>query len=143
VSNEGQINSLDAGIIQTYFVSYATSPAEIINKPWEFWNAGDLVNTQGHPNTAITVNIPASSTGVERNFFGLASGDFNRSLVPTTLNSASASETLTLLHGEDVPVLPFTTVDVPITAVNAMEVGAISLILSYPDGKLEVENVFL
>jgi hypothetical protein len=137
---EAEIGANDAQRIQQYYVTFGGISFE---KPWEFWKAGEMVTINPQTENVMRVEIVAGSSNVTQDFFGLVSGDFNRSFNPTTLSSASASETLTLLQGEDVPVLPFTTIDVPITAVNAMEVGAISLILSYPDDKLQVEGVFL
>jgi hypothetical protein len=136
-----EIRSNDASRILDYFVLGQT-----LIPAWEFWEAGTKVSDIEVESKALEIDIPAptvSVNSVTRNFLALVSGDFNRNFVPNILLSASASETLTLLQGEDVPVQPFTTVDIPITAGTSMQVSAISLILSYPEDKLQVEGVFL
>jgi len=134
-------NANDAGMILDYFVN-----GVVFDKPWEFWKAGETVNSNPQLNTTLEITIPSPSLSpsVTQNFLGLASGDFNRNFVPTNNKSVGgASKTLTLLHGDGVPVLPLTTIDLPVKAVSAMQVGAISLILNYPVNKLQVEGVFL
>ena len=77
----------------------------------------------------------------------MVSGDFNRSYVPPTGSSPAPGRTtsgsITLLKGENLPVQPGETIDLPVKAGASMQVGAISLILNYPNDKLEVIGVFL
>jgi hypothetical protein len=144
VNDDGDVNSNDAGSIQEFYLTLGSSPQTMIDKPWEFWFAGDPVNTQPYLNSPMTVTINATDVAVVKNFFAMVSGDFNRSYVPNdNIKSASGSESLTLLKGKDVEVSPFTTIDLPITAVTDMQVGAISLALNYSDSKFEIEGVYL
>jgi hypothetical protein len=115
----------------------------MVNKPWEFWFAGDKVTTQPHTNSVMQVTIESGDVAVEQNFFAMVTGDFNRSYIPDDTKSASGSESLTLLQGEGLPVQPFTTIDLPITVESDMQVGAISLALSYTDTKFKIEEIFL
>lgn len=142
VNGNNSILSSDAAMIQQYFLTLGTAP--VFDTPWEFWKAGDMITTQPQTSNVMTINITAGSGPVTQNFLGLASGDFNQSFVPSPLKSAiAASQTLKLLKGEIIPVLPMTTIDLPIKAGSAMRVGAISLILNYPEDKLQIEGVFL
>jgi len=142
VNGDNNILANDAAMIQGYFLTLGTSP--VFDKPWEFWKAGTMVSTQPQTSSVMNINISAGSSAVTQNFFGLVSGDFNMSFVPSSLKSVdAASRTLTLLKGEIEPVLPLATIDLPVKAGSAMQVGAISLILNYPNNKLQIEGVFL
>ena len=136
-------NSPDAAAIQQYFLTVGTSP--VFDKPWEFWKAGDMVTTQQNSaDNVMHISIPAQSSPVTQNFLGLVSGDFNQSFTPSNLKSAGGrSNSLTLIKGESIEVLPVSTIDLPVKAGSAMQVGAISLILNYPVDKLQVEGVFM
>jgi hypothetical protein len=149
------LESDDAGTIQRYFVTGGTQFQ--LAPLWEFWHASVIINTQQDDpliNNVLQVTIPTGVGTAEQNFLAMVSGDFNRSFTPSAANlsvgnslSKSAiltgSKTLMLNQGENIEVLPSTTVDLPLKAETAMQVGAISLILNYPVEKLEVENVFL
>jgi hypothetical protein len=143
VDGDFYVEPFDASMIQSYFVTGGTFP--VFDKPWEFWNAEDVVSTQqGSANNVLQVEIPVGSGAITKDYLGLVSGDFNRSFGPPDLKSAGGtSESLTILQGESVRVLPIATIDLPVKAGSAMQVGAISLILNYPSEKLQVESVFL
>jgi hypothetical protein len=137
----------DAATIQRYFVTGGTLFQ--LAPQWEFWHASVIINTQQDDpliNNVLQVTIPAGVGTSTQNFLAMVSGDFNKSFTPPANNksgSLTGSSTLTLNQGDNIEVLPATTVDLPLKAETAMQVGAISLILDYPVEKLEVENVFL
>jgi hypothetical protein len=136
-----RIKSNDAALILDQFITKVP-----FIPLWEFWKVGDMVSDDTpvlSEGLKITIPSPTVNPSVTQNFLALVSGDFNQNFVPDILKSAAGSESLTLLQGESVDVLPFATVDLPITAGSAMEVGAISLILNYPADKLQVEGVYL
>jgi hypothetical protein len=134
-------NSNDASMILDYFVN-----GVIFDKPWEFWKTGETVNKISQPNTTAEINIPSpsESPSVTQNFLGLVSGDFNKSFTPTSEKYAiMSSRSLSLVKGENIQMLRETSVDLPIKVNSAMQIGAISLILNYPNDKLQIEGVFL
>ena len=100
--------------------------------------------------SVMQVVVPAGSS-VTQNFLGMASGDFDRSYVPASSGSSlvelkssrSVSGSVTLQKGEELLVNAEETIDLPVKAVSAMQVGAISLIMDYPADQVEVESIFL
>jgi hypothetical protein len=86
--------------------------------------------------------VSVSTGDLSQDFYGMASGDFNRSFTPgTALTGGSAS--LTLSQGQVVSTSPSSIVDVPVRASHMMEVGAVSLILDYPNDMVEILGVSL
>jgi hypothetical protein len=142
--NNDRINAHDASMIQRYFVNEGNiSPT--FDRPWEFWKANDTkVTSQPQSEKVMHITILPGSGAVVQNFLGLVSGDFDRSYEPIHLNAASlVSQNLSLMKGENKEVFPTTTIDLPIKAGTAMQVGAISLLMEYSAEKLQVEGVFL
>lgn len=133
------ITAFDAQQILLYFVSAGThvwtgAPS------WSFYNAGQTISANPwaeniYPKVTIT-NTPMTN----QNIYGMVTGDFNRSWTPS---SKGASQSLSLNDGQMVQVAPNTEILLPITAANAMEVGAVSLILTYPDDKVSIEGVYV
>jgi hypothetical protein len=146
------LNANDASRIQRYFVNEGKG-SNAFNKPWEFWREGVTVNTLSISAEVMQVVISSGSTGVTQNFLGMVSGDFNQSYevipVSSSLTKAgskpakTSSKSLTLIEGKQEIVVPGTLIDLPIRVVDAMQVGAISLILNYPADQLKIEGVFL
>jgi hypothetical protein len=82
-----------------------------------------------------------AGTLITRDFYGLCTGDFNRSFAPSSLKVAS--ESLILNYGQSIIVVPDMEFDLPLSAAMDMEVGALSLILNFPSDLLEVNGVYL
>jgi hypothetical protein len=144
VSGDFRVTAIDAGDIQEYFVKSGTSPE--FDNLWEFWTVNYQVKTQQNlENNVLEITIPASSASVTQDFYGMVSGDFNRSYTPPTGPGSGriTSGTITLLKGETLPVQPGQIIDIPVKTGASMQVGAISLILNYPDDKFEITEVFL
>ncbi len=154
-SGEFWLDSEDASSIQRYFVTGGTS--QYFDPEWEFWHAPDVINTQQDLpgiNNVLQITIPAGAATAEHNFLGLVSGDFNRSFTPSANNLSSAkilskaavatgSTSLTLNQDESIQISPLTSIELPVRAETAMQVGAISMILNFPVEKLQIEDVFL
>ncbi len=75
------------------------------------------------------------------NLYGLVTGDFNQSFVPG--GTKAVSESLALIYGETISVIPDMEFDLPLSVAMDMEVGAVSLILEFPSDLLEVNGVYL
>ena len=145
VNGDFEITSIDAFMIQKYYVNWGTSPT--FDKPWEFWMVEDEVNTQPIPliERSMQIEIPAGSTGETQDFYAMVSGDFNRSYYEgsSVKSGSTIAGSVNLLKGEELEVDAGNSVELPVKAVTNMEVGAISLILDYPNDKLEIEDVLL
>ncbi len=138
-SGSSSIVAYDAQQILVYFVSAGTHVWT--NAPsWSFYNAGQTISANPwaesiYPKVTIT-NTPMTNQTI----YGMVTGDFNRSWTPS---SKGASQSLSLNDGQMVQVAPNTEILLPITAAHTMEVGAISLILTYPDDKVTIDGVYL
>jgi hypothetical protein len=136
-SNFNSLNSGDAGTILNRFV-FGTPWAFVDD--WTFWYANDPTNVNWLSDIYPTITVSGAST--TQNFYGLVSGDFNRSFVPSSA-LVPGSPYLTLQDGIDRPVGPNTTVLLPVSMGNSATLGAASIILNYPADKLEILSVFL
>jgi predicted thioesterase len=133
-----RITSFDASKILDYFV-YGSG----FEKPWEFWTAGETVSSSPQLNTVLSIHVPSpsESTAITQDFYAMVSGDFNMSFKPDVTKSSFGSESVTLLNGDIVSELPEESIDLPVKAVSAMQVGAISLIMNYPVDQIQIESV--
>ncbi|HOW25962.1 MAG TPA: right-handed parallel beta-helix repeat-containing protein [Bacteroidales bacterium] len=138
VDNDTWLVTTDAGLIQSYYINNYSPP---FNPLWEFWKQGESVTSQPQAVTLPQIVVPVSSPPIIQNFYGMVSGDFNRSFVPGTAKSASS--TLTLIDGQIVQAVPGMTIDLPVRIQSSTQVGAISLILDFPGDYLTVESVYL
>ena len=149
VNGDHSIVSQDAGLIQNHFLTFGTGVT--FNKLWEFWKTNDYLTHPSQLENTLQVELPASADGVTQDFFGLVKGDFNRSNVPASGNgnmlstkSARTEEVLvTLLQGEILAQDMGGRIDLPLRALSPMKVGAVSLILNWPDKGLHVADVYL
>jgi hypothetical protein len=139
VTGSNSILGNDASRIQQYFLQQGNPPFSV-NK-WSFWSTGAWVSAQNPTPATLTITVPPASGPITQDFWGLATGDFNRSFTPGGLKGAS--ESLTLNYGETKVVEANSEFVLPITAGMDMEVGAISLILDFPSNKLDVQDVYL
>ena len=93
-----------------------------------------------HPGSFIPT-ITVAGSNVTQNLYGLVTGDFNQSFVPGSMKAGS--ESLTLIYGETISVIPDMEFDLPLSVAMDMEVGAVSLIMNFPSDLLEVNGVYL
>jgi len=131
------IFSNDAGRILQYFVQNG-SPA-FSTAPWVFWKAYETIAANpfvGGPNPAITI----TTANLNQDFYGLVSGDFNRSFIP---GGAKLTSTVTLNNHGSYTMAQGEELEIPVIAENAFDMTATSLILHYPADKVEVMGVTL
>jgi hypothetical protein len=144
VNDDNRILSGDASFIQLYFLNFGNLP---FPTPWTFWRTNDFITSNPDPYppvssfSTLSINVPFGSGPITQNFWGMVSGDFNGSFTPG--GAKTASESLTLNYGKSIKVDVNTQFELPIYAGKNMEVGAVSLILSFPSEKLEVNGVYL
>ncbi len=80
----------------------------------------------GPANPSITV----AGALITQDFYGLCTGDFNRSFIPGS--SKAVSESLTLNYSQTIVVVPDMEFELPLSAGMDMAVGAVSLIMNFP-----------
>jgi hypothetical protein len=136
---DGQVDGADASFILEYFVTNG-NPLVWPSYEWSFWPAYDIVTGQisvapgyVHPNPSIVV----AGVPVVQNFYGLVTGDFNRSHTP---NNAKSGSNVVLSNLNSVGVSE-DAMDLHVTTVNALDASALSLVMNYPADKVEVMNV--
>jgi hypothetical protein len=134
-SPDMNVNATDAGRIQQHFVyGYA------FDKPWRFWKAGYSITANPATESYPSVNLPVGSD-VNANMYGLCTGDFNRSFNPSIEKSASTTVDL-VYNGIRLAVIN-EEFDLPVMTVDAKGVGAVSLILNFPEEIVEVKDVLM
>jgi len=134
------INSTDALIIQKYFV-YGAIAYPFDRAPWSYWKSDVPINSD--PLTRLSdFAVPVSGSNVtDFDLYGMCTGDFNGSLIPTT--EKSASWTLELNNSNMLNVSANQEFELPIRAGSAMQVGAVSMILQIPSGMVNVQNILV
>ena len=138
------IDGTDASRILQYFLTQGSSGWQ--NRPaWTFWKTLDPISSNpiDPPETLVlpSIEVLAGSEPIILNFYGLVTGDFNQSFVPGS--TKAVSESLTLIYGETISVIPDMEFDLPLSAAMELEVGAVSLILDFPSDLMEVNGVYL
>lgn len=141
VTGNNSINGGDATRIQEYFLTQGNPLTPFITD-WSFWKPGEMISANpggslGDPQVTITGSGPSAT----QNFYGLVTGDFNRSFTPGT-DGKSGSESLTLNYGQTIET-GAEAFELPLYAGMDMTVGAVSLILNIPSDELQVNNVYL
>ncbi|MCX6229930.1 MAG: T9SS type A sorting domain-containing protein, partial [Bacteroidetes bacterium] len=145
-------NYLDAGdaarILQ-YFVQ-AGNPGWTERAKWTFWPCSDPAisyNMSSPPSgmqyPAFTVNPSFTANPVTMNFWGLATGDFNRSFIPAAGSAKAGNSNITLLNVQTLNVNAGIVFELPVYAAMDMNVGAISMIMNFPADQLEITGVYL
>ena len=137
-NNSNMINASDAGAVQANFV-YGLP----FNRgTWTFAKQPDA--SFFNPPSASNENIIVTGSDVTRNYYGLCVGDFNRSYRPPS-GKSSGNETsrLTLGYSSSIISGPDNEIDLPVTVNSGMQVGAVSLILSYPEDLVQIRDVVL
>ncbi len=120
VTGEGFVNATDALQVAQRFVTLINSFA-----------AGDWVSDA----TPVTISSAGLVSGVDVQV--LCMGDVNGSFTP------AAKATVEISSNGTMEINSFETVEVPVSVSKDMTVGAISLVLDYPEDAVEVEGVLL
>ena len=135
VGTTNRLEPVDASRILSYFVNLGV-PA--FSSKWTFWKNSETTSSQ---NPLPNVLQLAVAGNMVQNFYGLATGDFNRSFTPG--GAKSVVENVSLNIGGNMMVEPGVEFELPVTAGMDMEIGAVSLILNLPADQLEVTGVYL
>ena len=138
VTGDNEVRSADASNILQYFLTQG-NPTPAFASQWSFWKTEDMIDNNPGPEDYPTINV--SGSNVTQNLYGLVTGDFNQSFVPGGMKAVS--ESLTLIYGETISVIPEMEFDLPLSVAMDMEVGAVSLILDFPSDLMEVNGVYL
>ncbi|MCD4730272.1 MAG: T9SS type A sorting domain-containing protein, partial [Bacteroidales bacterium] len=139
VTGSLSVLSDDANLIQQYFLTMG-NPTPAFISDWIIWSAGDLISANPGAGGYPTVTVPLGAALLSQDFYGMVTGDFNRSFTPGA--KGTASKTLTLSYGDIIEV-GLSEFELPLYAGMDMDVGAISLILNFPSDILEVHGVYL
>ena len=134
------ISSADALKIQRYFVF-----GDVFEAPkWSYWKKGEIINSNLVPYngisawpTNITVTVAGNVPNLE--LYGMLTGDYDGSLIPTILKSTRPS--LTLAENSNLQIGANQAFELPLRAASAMQVGAVSMILDIPSELVKVQNV--
>jgi hypothetical protein len=133
------LTSFDAFNILNYYVSGETEAWNLPGKEdWVFWKAGDILQQNLWQDGAFPV-IEVTNTSVGQNLYGMLTGDFNRSYVPSTKGEPEKvmlSES-TVLHCTMGGLN-----EIPLCVGQALEIAAISLALELPSG-FTAQNIYL
>ena len=128
------INSTDALRIQSNFV-YGNG---FDKGSWAFWRTGETISSNSNPSESYA-NVTISGSDITADIYGLCAGDFNRSFIPGLKLSASTS--LGLIYAGNRQIGHNQEFDLPIQMVNSCNIGAVSLILNFPEELVEVQDV--
>ncbi|NVO21625.1 MAG: T9SS type A sorting domain-containing protein, partial [Bacteroidetes bacterium] len=134
------ISGTDAQRIQQYFVYHTAFD----RTPWTYWKKGDMILNNYNPYNG-PANHPANFYAVVNgdvpnyDIYGIVTGDFNASLVPSGAKATNTS--LTLTNGGSMQAGPNQDIELPVRATSSMEVGAVSMILNLPSDLVEVKDV--
>ena len=134
------ISSADALKIQRYFVF-----GDVFAAPkWSYWKKGEIINSNLNPYatpaawpTEITVTVAGDVPNLD--LYGMLTGDYDGSLIPTVLKSTRPS--LSLVENSNLQVSASQAFELPMRAASAMQVGAVSMILDIPSELVKVQNV--
>ena len=129
------INATDAGRIQNNFV-YGTA----FDNNWTFWKKGDMITSASTTESYTSVTLSVGSN-LDADIYGLCTGDFNLSFNPTILKAASS--TLDLIYTGNRQAGNNQEFDLPVRLVNSSDIGAVSLILKFPEDMVEVQDVLI
>jgi hypothetical protein len=137
VNMDDLVNSGDAGDILDHFLSGGT--LGFVRGPWVFWKTNEAISSNPFVDGAYPV-ITVGSSSLVQNFYGLASGDFNRSFTPGSSKNGSS---VTVTNKDGIQADGSVEILLPVTVGSDMDVTAISLALNYPADKVEVLGVAL
>ena len=139
VMNDWWINASDGQRIQMHFVFGTSFP----RGNWVFWPAGAMVQSNMVPNpipTSFTLTVDHAGVA-NYNLYGMSTGDFNGTFVPSGLKGGNANVQLT--YQSTIKAGADQYFDLPLRAVSQMSVGAASLILNFPGDLVQVVDVVM
>src|SRR5690606_36890367 len=127
VTGDGHIYALDASMIQNYFLTLGTGVT--FDKPWEFWKTGNAVSVQPQTDNVLRIEILQGSTQVVQDFYGMVSGDFDRSNIPaasmmgifSAKNAEPQENSVTLRRDNELIVYPGEIIELPVRATSSMQ----------------------
>jgi hypothetical protein len=141
----GQIflNSTDALQIQQYFVTAGSSSFD--RPSWVFWNAGQTISSNPiYPSEYYpvypTITITGSSN-ITSDFYGLCTGDFNRSYIPGLKSSVASG--MQLKYDAKRQINTGQEFELPVRISNSCKISAISLVLDFPPDLVEIKDIRL
>ncbi|MFO7979065.1 MAG: YDG domain-containing protein [Bacteroidales bacterium] len=141
---DNRLMASDASMIQDYFQSF--SGFNFQRGKWCFWPANDLIGENpALPDFQIhkpLLEVIFGGISIEKNFYGIVTGDFNRSHRPRVQTSVH-EKTVALILQESSTLKTGEVFKVPVFADMDMTLGALSLILTIPDVEAEVTDIFL
>jgi hypothetical protein len=144
-----KINSQDASSILAYFLNLYDPTFVSERGRWTFWlqdqpiqqvNEPLLYPTPGPSPEILHVTIHQGEGTM--NFYGLVTGDFNRSFAPWT-PAKDLAINMNIEAGETKPLEPGKETGLILRAGATMEVGSISLMLEYPVELIEIKQITL
>jgi hypothetical protein len=130
------INSTDALRIQQNFVN----GTGFDKGNWVFWRSGETISANTNPPESYP-QVSLGTSNITANLYGLCAGDFNRSFIPGAKKSQSAS--LSLMHSDVIMAGKNEIIELPLTSIHSMTIGAISMILDFPDELAEIQDVLI
>lgn len=134
------INNQDALRIQKYFV-FGVSLWPFQRESWSYWKKGVTIsNNSGTKPLDFAVSVSGANV-TDFDLYGMCTGDFNGSLIPTMEKSAIWSMELNTNSTMNAGVNQ--EFELPMRAASAMQVGAISMILQIPSGMVNVQDVLV
>jgi len=138
-SPNNYLNAADPQGILKYYLQSGVPPFG--RGPWIFQRTGETYNNSQPPVSGMLLpSITVSGSMSNVNFYGLCTGDFNRSFTPGLLKTAN--ENLLLNYGQNKKVKESSEFELPIYSGSDMEVGAITLAMNFPSDKLEILGVY-
>ncbi len=142
---ENYINATDAYLIQYYFVTGTPFERTVeTGTPWTYYKAGDIIASNFVPGSAYLdahpdMEVTMGSSPVTYNIYGMAIGDFNGSFTPGGAKETSTS--VQLVNGDVRQAGSNSEIEVPVRIVHSSQVGAVSLILNFPENLVEIKDV--
>jgi hypothetical protein len=105
--------------------------------PWTYWNTGTLISA--NPATGDYPTITVGTTSLSADFWGMVTGDFNRSFIPGGLKDGIRN--LDLIYADSRKAEAASNLELPVYAISQMTVGAVSMILHFPSDLVEIKDV--
>ncbi len=135
------ITSFDGFKIREYFVFQGIVPWTPPTEKWSFWKSGENISA----NPWAEPHVPSITMGpsglIDGHFYGLVSGDFNRSFIPG--NQKGNTGNIHLEEGEIRVASQGSVQTLNFRVTQPIELGAISLILNYPEEMIEIIDISL
>jgi hypothetical protein len=138
VLKDDYIDAGDAARINNYYLTLGTPTWAAPVGLWSFWRANESINA--NPFTeGVLPTITVGLVPLTQDFFGLVTGDFNRSFTP----AAKLGSGMMLNEGSRVLITPNSEISLPVVATQNLDVAAMSMVLNFPTDKVEILDVYL